>query len=80
LLGMEKPRGGLMGRIHEGLRNSGHRWLWDYRSLEGELSRAGFSAIRRAEYGDSTDSMFQDVEDAARWRGALGVDCRKSGR
>lgn len=46
---------------------SAHLWMWDVRSLSAELSEAGFSAIRRACFGDSDDSMFAKVEDRGRF-------------
>jgi len=56
---------------------SQHLWMWDYRSLEKKLMEVGFSNIRRAEMGDSSDPMFQWVEDAIRWQNCLGIECRK---
>lgn len=69
---------------HRGLKNIGkellggsrHRWMWGYKSLSKELSKAGFSEIRRAEFGDSIDSNFSFVEKQERWDNCLGIECR----
>ena len=58
--------------------NSRHRWMWDHRSLEGELYKAGFTQIRRAEFGDSCDPKFSEVERQERWANCLGIECRSS--
>ncbi len=70
-----RPRG-LTGFIKEWLGNSRHLWMWDYKSLEQELNNIGFVDIRRAEYGDASDSMFSDIEDYERWENCLGIECR----
>jgi predicted SAM-dependent methyltransferase len=53
----------------------GHQWLWDYRSTASELASAGFRQIRRAKFGDSNETRFEEVEERSRWDGALGVEC-----
>jgi hypothetical protein len=57
---------------------SRHLWMWDYKNVADELSKAGFSAIRRAYYNDSEDPRFKEVENPGRWENCLGVECRKS--
>jgi len=54
-----------------------HHWLWDFKAARLELERSGFREIRRARYGDSTESRFADVEEEARWTHCLGIECRK---
>lgn len=54
-----------------------HKWMWDKKSLALELREAGFSAIRPAQCGDSRDGRFRDVEDADRWKNAVGYECEK---
>ena len=66
---------GVMAILREALGNSRHLWGWDYRTLAFELQAVGFSGIRRAQLGDSSDSRFSEVEDAERWEGALGIEC-----
>lgn len=46
---------------------SHHLWMWDEHSMSDELRRAGFINIRRCEFGDSTDRMFDKVEDHGRF-------------
>lgn len=77
-LGLERRPKGLKAFIVSLLGNSQHFWMWDYKAIELELLRVGFSSIRRASFGDSKDNMFQLVEDEVRWSNCLGVECRKS--
>lgn len=69
-----RPRG-LTALLRNNFGNSAHLWMWDYKAMSRELYQAGFEAIRRAEYGDSGDSMFEVVEDRGRWENCLGIDC-----
>lgn len=68
---------GIRGLMKEFLSNSRHRWMWDYPSLDGELKQTGFGEIRRAEFGDSVDIKFNQVERKERWENCLGVECRR---
>lgn len=77
LLGKEKRMQGLKSLIVEWLGNSHHLWMWDYKSIEFELQKAGFTDIRRAYFGDSANVVFQDVETLERWQDCLGVECQK---
>ena len=51
--------------------------MWDYKSIEQELKDVGFIEVRRAQFGDSSEPMFKEVEEKARWDNCLGVECRK---
>ena len=73
----EKKASGLLGFITDWLGNSRHLWLWDYPALHAYLELAGFVEIRRAEYGDSELREFDTVEDPERWKGSVGVECRR---
>lgn len=77
-LGKEKRVKGLKGFVVEWFGNSQHLWMWDYRSLERELYDAGFCKIRRAQYGDSKEVMFNDVEKKGRWENCIGIECSKA--
>jgi predicted SAM-dependent methyltransferase len=57
--------------------SSAHLWMWDYKGLAVELAEAGFSGIRRAQFGDSSDTRFKDVEILERWNGCLGIECTR---
>ena len=57
--------------------NSAHQWMWDEHSLRAELTRAGFSAIRRAELNDSGDPMFDRAEDPDRFVDACAMEARR---
>jgi SAM-dependent methyltransferase len=76
-LGRERRRRDLGAFVYDWLRTSGHRWMWDYDSMKLELGNARFTDIRRAQYGDSEDPMFREVESADRWKHCLGVECRR---
>ncbi len=56
---------------------SQHLWMWDYRNFSEELAAAGFTAIRRATFGDSGDPAFAAVESEGRWQNCLGIECRR---
>jgi len=76
-LGRKYRARSLMEMIRSRFGNSQHLWMWDYKSLTKELDDCGFVKIRRAQFGDSSEPMFKDVEDSDRWEGCLGVECRK---
>ncbi len=76
-LGLERRNRGLHGLLAAWLGNSRHLWMWDYKSMEQELRAAGFHEIRRAQFGDSSDPRFRDVEQLDRWENCLGIECRK---
>ncbi len=71
-----RPRG-LKGLVRSYFGNTSHLWMWDFESMACELEDAGFTQIRRAEFGDSEDDRFHDVEEIRRWEGCLGIECRK---
>jgi hypothetical protein len=52
--------------------------MWDFKSISEELKQAGFIKIRRANYGDSDDKRFLEVEDSERWTNCLGIECMKA--
>ncbi|MFC1681020.1 methyltransferase domain-containing protein [Pseudomonadota bacterium] len=76
-LGLEHRERSMIGKVRLCFGNSQHLWMWDYASISRELEKCGFVEIRRAKFGDSSDSMFEDVEDPGRWKNCLGVECRK---
>ena len=51
--------------------------MWDYESLSEELKKAGFANIRRANFNDSIDTKFKEVEDPGRFTNALAIECKK---
>jgi hypothetical protein len=77
LLGVQQRQTGIIGFTREWLGGSKHLWMWDYEGIRAELISAGFRDIRRAQFGDSTVSGFQEVESADRWRDCLGVEVKK---
>lgn len=77
-LGKEKRDRSLRGFITDWLGNSHHLWMWDYKSIQLELQKAGFENIRRAYFGDSSqNNIFKNVEALERWENCLGVECEK---
>ena len=77
LLGSKRRNRSLSGFLRDWWGGSKHLWMWDYESIKKELMNAGFSEIRRAQFGDSDAGDFKDVEDEGRWTGCLGVECKK---
>ena len=77
-LGKEKRNRGFSGFLRDWIGNSQHFWMWDYKSIFQELENAGFTDIKRANYGDAKDIMFKEVEDEQRWKNCLGVECIKA--
>ncbi len=57
--------------------NSNHLTMWDNLSLINELTKIGFSSIRKCKFNDSTDSMFKHVEDINRFQNAVSIECIK---
>jgi hypothetical protein len=77
MLRKEIPRSGLVGFMVEWLGHDKHCWLWDYGSAASELRAAGFVEVRRATFGDSEDKVFNEAEHEGRWKGSLGIECKK---
>jgi len=73
-LAVERLPGGRLRSFAYKFGNSRHGWLWDEASLRRLLERAGFSDVRRAEFNDSADPRFAEVELADRWDGSLGFE------
>ena len=74
-LGKKSRARGFNGFVRSWMGNSAHLWMWDYKGMAAELDRAGFRQIRRAEFGDSADPHFAEVEELHRWQGCLGMEC-----
>jgi SAM-dependent methyltransferase len=53
--------------IIERYKRSYHLWMYDFPTLRELLESAGFSRIRRCQFGDAADPMFAQVEDANRF-------------
>lgn len=66
-LGQEVRPRHLAGLARALLGNSAHLWMWDEKSMAEALSRAGFAAILRCRFNDSTDPAFTQVEDRERF-------------
>ena len=54
-----------------------HLWMWDYKGMAHELTAVGFVEVRRAQFADSADPRFKDLEKPGRWENCLGVECRR---
>jgi hypothetical protein len=76
-LGKRTRESNMMGFLREFLGNSHHLWMWDFKSLNHELQDVGFIEIRPAEFGDSEEPLFKDVEDKNRWIDSLCIQCKK---
>jgi hypothetical protein len=76
-LGKKSRARGLGEFLREWLGHSAHLWMWDFKAIASELEQVGFVDIRRAEFGDSLDPHFRDVEQRGQWNNCLGVECAK---
>jgi SAM-dependent methyltransferase len=77
MLGVESRAKTLSSGIKSLYGNSKHLWMWDYKSLEFELKKAGFTAMRPCSYGDSADPLFKFVEEESRFFAAAAFECKK---
>jgi SAM-dependent methyltransferase len=76
-LGIPQRAKGFKNRLIDAYGNSHHLWMWDEASLRHELSKAGFSQIRRCEMGDAADAAFHSVEAPSRFIDHLAFECIK---
>jgi SAM-dependent methyltransferase len=76
-LGTIQRERGLKGWAVAVFGHSKHLWMWDFKGLHYELETAGFVCVRRAQFGDSENPAFSEVEDPSRWANALGVECKR---
>ena len=76
-LGVRDRARGIVELLRQALGNSSHLWMWDSKSLALELANVGFREIRQAEFHDSVDPLFREVEDPDRWTDSLGMECIK---
>ena len=74
-LGQEQR--GLKHFLRAWLGGSQHLWMWDYKALAAELAASGFTQVRRARFGDSTEARFAEVEERIRWENCLGIECSR---
>jgi hypothetical protein len=58
----------VLERLAHHFGNRTHRWMWDEASMLAALQAAGFSQVRRCEFGDSGDPMFRLVEQKDRFQ------------
>ncbi|NBX70076.1 MAG: methyltransferase domain-containing protein [Proteobacteria bacterium] len=77
LLGKSCRRGIMRQIIECVFGNSKHLWMWDEKSMKKELLNAGFFRVRRAEYGDSPDPRFKEVENEDRFLNCLALEAEK---
>jgi hypothetical protein len=66
-LGLEDQPRSVIGRLRLVLGGSAHLWMWDEPSMREQLRLAGFTNIRRCDFGDSNDLMFSQVEELSRF-------------
>ncbi len=76
-LGTENRPSSLFSFVKSWLGNSQHLWMWDYPSLAARLKAHGFNQIRRAEFNDSKDPRFKQVESKDRFSSAVAVEATK---
>lgn len=73
-LGQTQRERGLAKFVHEWLRTSAHRWMWDVPSLTHALEAHGFAEVRPCVCGDCRDPMFRLVEDEGRFAHAVALE------
>lgn len=66
--------------LRELIGNSRHLWMWDERTMTRALIDAGFSRIRRCQFGDCEDAMFRLVEDEGRFVDGDLIECALEAR
>ena len=76
----ERPRT-IMSHLSHLFGGSAHLWMWDELSMNDTLKSVGFVKIRRCEFGDCEDPMFNRVEEEGRFVGSMGkelaMECEK---
>jgi predicted SAM-dependent methyltransferase len=77
LMGHERRVRGLKGFVQSYFGNAHHLWMWDEAAMRHELLQAGFTQVRRIQFGETTDPMFRKVEEESRFKGALALEARK---
>ncbi len=77
LLGVTKRERSIASFFRTYFGNSHHLWLWDFKSTKIELENVGFTKIRKAKFGDSRDTKFNEIEEKTRWMNCLGIECQK---
>jgi predicted SAM-dependent methyltransferase len=68
-----------MMRINDIARQGGHKFLWDYNTLQHALEQAGFTDCRKARAADSGYSVFLDMDqtDPVRVAQTVYIEARK---
>jgi len=72
---VKSPFGGLtwMMQINRVARESSHRYLYDYETLEVIFSEAGFGRLRKSRANDSSTRYFQQIDQTDEWRAGTTV-------
>jgi len=76
-LGRENRVGSFGGFLKEWLGGSHHLWMWDFKGVIQELNEVGFAEARKAEFNDSSEPKFKDVEELGRFQDAVCVESKK---
>jgi predicted SAM-dependent methyltransferase len=77
MLGLENRNKSPLSVLKNLYANSKHLWMWDYKSLQHELQKAGFKNIRSCHFNDSEDLNFLAVEEKERFYKAAAFECQK---
>lgn len=77
MLGIETRGKGVLAGLKGLYGNSKHLWMWDYQSLQAELTKIGFKTIRPAAFNDAADEHFKLVEEKSRFYNAAAFECTK---
>lgn len=78
LMGVTERPKGFKGFLAAIFGASNHLWMWDEKSMEMELEKAGFTNIRLCAFDDSKDDMFKQVESEDRFIHSIAFECTKN--
>lgn len=77
IMGAQTRERGVKSLLTSHLGNARHLWMWDHASLTEELKKAGFSTVRRCQYHDAENELFNLVEEEERFKNAVALEARK---
>ena len=77
MLGIKDRPKGLIEFIIAQFGNSHHLWMHDQYELKKALQESGFVNIRKCDFNDSNDNMFQKVEEESRFINSVAFECFK---
>ncbi|PSL47320.1 methyltransferase family protein [Chitinophaga niastensis] len=77
MLGKQQRVRGFKQLVQSSFGNSDHLYMWDQFSLTHILQQAGFRNVRRCQFNDCPDDMFNLVEEEIRFKNAVALEATK---